>query len=291
MTLSPPEYELRPETRARQRAELIAIVSREHATTPRRRLVPLVAAAAVVAITAGLAIGLPALRNDHDQPLVSGTNDKSEAATVEPLNDADKTRLGKSCHEHTRFPRAKSRPEAFTVIDGFSFAKPPGDAFITTWTVIRDSTLGMWTVCGMDSEGKVLQALAYGKDQIQYRPVENRMVGAGSYAAHISRITIAVGNQEPVDAVLRHGFFYAPVPYLRVRGPHTDATRLPYLVRGYDAAGRLVYTSPRNDGEWRAQGNTCYVDGNGKLVVRMTDNPHPDPKTCLRSFTWNYLPR
>jgi hypothetical protein len=91
-----------------------------------------------------------------------------------------------------------------------------------------------------------------------------------------------------VEAVLRHGFFYTAVPYVRVRGPHTDATPLPYTVRGYDSAGNLVYTSPKNDGEWQAGKNACYINPDGKLIVWMSDNPHPDPKTCHRSFIWNY---
>jgi len=292
MTMSPPEYDLRPETRARQRAELVAIVSQETATAPRRRLVPLVAAAAVVAITAGLAVGLPALRSDNGQPPVSSTN-KSQPATVEPLSDADEARLGKICLGRSRIPYVKPGqgalgPGALEVNDGFRFSNAPGDAFMTTWVVIRHKPFDLWTACGMNSEGKVLQVLSNGRDQVLYHAVDSRAIGAGSYAAHVTRITIAVGNQAPVDAVLRHGFFYAPVPYVRVRGPHTAATPLPYTVRGYDAVGQLVYSSPENDGEWRAAANTCYI---GKPVTGTGRIPGPGPKICRRTFSWNYLPR
>ena len=69
----PPDHDLRPATRNRQRDELIAIVDHESAkAAPRRRLVPLAAAAAVVAVAAGLAIGVPALRGDKSQPPASG---------------------------------------------------------------------------------------------------------------------------------------------------------------------------------------------------------------------------
>ncbi|MEV0283125.1 hypothetical protein AB0H36_03295 [Kribbella sp. NPDC050820] len=287
MTTPPPEHDLRPETRLRQRAELIAIVEQDSATTPRRRFVPLVAAAAVVAIIAGLAIGLPALRRDNSEPAVSGD---PQPLTTEPLTAGDKSKYGKICFSRSRLPMIKQR-EGYQVVDGFRFANAPANAFTTSWVVIKNTSLGLWTACGLNAQDMVIQSTTSGTDQPQYRAVETRMIGAGTYAAHVTRITVAVGNQSPVDAVLRHGFFFTAVPYVRVRGPHTDATPLPYTIHGYDATGTLVYSSPKNDGEWRAQGRTCYIDPNGKLVGWMSDNPHPDPSTCRRSFIWNYQPK
>lgn len=287
MSTPPPEHDLRPETRVRQRAELIAIVEQDSATTPRRRFVPLVAAAAVVAIIAGLAIGLPALRRDNSEPAVSGD---PQPPAVEPLSAADKSLYGKLCFTRTRMTLTKPR-EGYQVLDGFRFQNAPANAFSSNWVVIKNTSLGLWTACGLNAQGKLVQSMVSGTDQVHYRAVEARMIGAGTYAAQITRITVAVGNQPPVEAVLRHGFFYTAVPYVRVRGPHTDATPLPYTIHGYDATGSLVYSSPKNDGEWRAQGKTCYVDPNGRAVVWMSDNPHPDPKTCRRSFIWNYQPK
>ncbi|MFI7062449.1 hypothetical protein ACIBL3_15805 [Kribbella sp. NPDC050124] len=287
MTMPPPERDLRPEARARQRAELIAIVEQDSATTPQRRFVPLVAAAAVVAIIASLAIGLPALRRDNSQPAVSGN---PQPVSVEPLSAADKSRYGKICFARSRTALIKQR-EGYQVVDGFRVTNAPANAFTATWVIVKNTTFDVWTACGLNAQDQPIQSTTSGVDQPLYRAVETRMIGAGTYAAHITRVTVAVGNQPPVEAVLRHGFFFTAVPYVRVRGPRTDATALPYTIHGYDATGNLVYTSPKTDGEWRAQGATCYVGPDGKLVVWMSDKPHPDPASCRRSFIWNYLPK
>jgi len=282
MITSPPD--LRPETRERQRAELTAIVAHEAARKPRGRVVPLLAAAAVLAVTAGLAFGVPALRRDNGQAPAT-----QPPQAVVPLNDADKARFAKVCAQRHQFP-AKRAPQSvrYQVLDGFRFTNPPADAYTTSWVVIKQ--FGLWVTCGLDAEGHVQQGDVEGADQDLYRAIEPRMIGAGPYAAHIKRITVAVGNQEPVEAVLRNGFFYTAVPYIRARGPHVDSARRVYVVRGYDATGKLVYTSPQTDGEAAALSRRCYLDPNGKLSVWQSDNPHPDPKTCRQGYFWNYGP-
>jgi hypothetical protein len=281
MITSPPD--LRPETRERQRAELTAIVAHEAARKPRGRVVPLLAAAAVLAVTAGLAFGVPALRRDDGQAPA-----KQPAQTVAPLNETDKARFAKLCAQTRHLPGHAPESVRYQVLDGFRFTNPPADAYTTSWVVIKQ--FGLWTTCGLDAKGAVEQVLPQGDNQDLYRAVEPRMIGAGAYAAHIKRITVAVGNQEPVEAVLRNGYFYTAVPYLRVRGPHADSARRVYVVRGYDATGKLVYTSPRTDGEAAALSKACYLDPNGKLSVWQSDNPHPDPKTCRQGYFWNYGP-
>lgn len=61
-----PERDLPPGRHERLRAELLARLDAEPAS-PRRFLMPLLAAAAVVAVIAGLAVGLPALRSGPEQ--------------------------------------------------------------------------------------------------------------------------------------------------------------------------------------------------------------------------------
>ncbi|MET9274334.1 hypothetical protein [Kribbella sp. NPDC003557] len=281
MITSPPD--LRPETRERQRAELTAIVAHEAARKPRGRVVPLLAAAAVLAVTAGLAFGVPALRRDDGQAPA-----KQPPQTVAPLNETDKARFAKLCAQTRQLSGHTPESVRYQVLDGFRFTNPPADAYTTSWVVIKQ--FGLWTTCGLDAKGAVEQVLPQGVNQDLYRAVEPRMIGAGAYAAHIKRITVAVGNQEPVEAVLRNGYFYTAVPYLQVRGPHADSARRVYVVRGYDATGKLVYTSPRTDGEAAALSKACYLDPNGKLSVWQSDNPHPDPKTCRQGYFWNYGP-
>ncbi|MEV8375113.1 hypothetical protein AB0P21_20415 [Kribbella sp. NPDC056861] len=286
---TPPEHDLRPSTRERQRDELIAIVGHEsHQGAPRRRIVSLVAAAAVLALTTGLAVGIPVLRDERRGLPVNGPVKKQ--TDVEPLDAADKARFGKACADKMQFPipARAGRSEPFEVLDGFSFPHAKSNTYTPVWVVVHTKMMG-WISCGIDSTGKVRQAYPSGENQVMYRPVENRMIGGGAYAKSITRITITVGTRPAMEVVLRHGYFYAPVPYVRVRGPHSASTAIPVVVRGYDATGKLVYTSPRTDGEFHARRNACYIDPNGKLVAWMSDNPSPDPKTCKKSSVWNYL--
>ncbi|MFF0342316.1 hypothetical protein [Kribbella sp. NPDC004875] len=285
MITSPPE--LRAEARARQRAELTAIVAHESASTPRHRLVPLLAAAAVLAVAAGLAIGVPALRHQTEPPAASADTTAQQTA-VTPLSEADKNRLARLCFDRAGLPLPRQASQRYQVLDGFRITNGPADAYSPTWVVIK--ALGLWTTCGFDAHDAVRQMLRQGANQDLYRAVETRMIGAGAYAAHIKRITVTVGDQQPVEAVLRNGYFYTATPYIRTRGPQTDAVRRVYVVRGYDAAGKLVYTSPKTNGEARALSESCYLNPDGKLVVWQSDNPHPDLKTCRQGYFWNYGP-
>lgn len=286
--IPPPVHDLRPATRKRQRDELIAIIEHEsHDRAPRRRLVPLVAAAAVLVLTAGMAVGVPALRGQSREPAVS-----AGAPTVEPLSEVDKTRYGRACWQKLQVgkPGVKTQADRYQVLDGIRFANAPDNTYTATWVVVNSRLMG-YLSCGIDRDGKVLQAMPSGVGQPMYHLVESRMVGGGAYDKSISRITITIGTRPTVEAVLRHGFYYAPVPYVRVRGPHTDSTVIPTIVRGYDTTGELFYTSPRTDGEVRARSKACYVDPNGNLTGWRTDNPHPDLKTCRRTTVWNFAPR
>jgi hypothetical protein len=290
---TPSEHDLRPSTRERQRDELIAIVGHEsHEGTPRRRVVPLVAAAAVLALTAGLAVGIPVLRDQNRGLPVNGSVKKQ--TDVEELNAADKARFGAACGKLLELrsgPKSTApQPVAYEVLDGFRFPYAKASTHTPVWVVVKSKS--EWITCGIDKLGKIRQQLFLGEDQTLYQPVNNLwLTGGGVYDKSIARITVKVGTRPPLDAVLRNGYFFAPVPYVRVRGPHSDSTAIPTVLQGYDAAGKLVYTSPRTDGEFHARRKACYVDPNGKLVAWMSNNPHPDLKTCRKSIIWNYLPR
>jgi hypothetical protein len=291
MNTRPPERDLHPDTRARQRDELIAIVEHESAITSAARgwLVPLAAAAAVVAVVAGLAFAVPALRSGRDHP--SASHSALDPMAIEPLSDADRKRYGEVClDQKLRWPPNKPKPENVEVLDGFRFVNAPSDAYTPIWVIVQGGFDG-WSACGINAGGELLQSISNGRNHPLYHAVATQMIGAGSYDSSVARITIAIIGQPPVEAVMRNGFYFAPVKYVRIRGPHTDATPLPYQVRGYDAAGELVYSSPANDGAWHAKKTACYIDSKGILFSWSTDNPNPDRKTCQRVFYWNYLPR
>jgi hypothetical protein len=277
--------ELRPDTRERQRAELTAIVALESTRKSRSRLVPLLAAAAVVAVTAGLAIGVPALRHNSTPPPAADPKPAPTQA-VGPLDDADKTRFGELCIKKLA-PLASTVP-AYKVIDAFRFTNPPADAFTTSWVVVEAS--GHWNSCGFAADGTWKTMLPMAPDNGVFEAVTAYQLGSGVYMPQIKRITVAVLNQAPIDAVMRHGYFYTALPYVRIPGEHTRATPRPYVVRGYDANRTLVYQSARNGQELRDRSYICYIDPDGRLVGWAPNNRHPDPKTCHRSFYWNYQP-
>lgn len=285
----PPEHDLRSSTRDRQRDELLAIVAHEsHEGTPRRRLVPLAAAAAVVALTAGLAVGVPALRGeDQNQPPVAGSGSVGQPE-IELLGSADQARLGTACHLKTQI-RKKGQPvqaDPFKVIEAFRFKGTQSNTHIAHWVVIH-SHLRQWESCGFNSKGEVVLVTGAGPDQVIYRPATDNMIGTGLYDKSIARLTISVDKKPPVEALLRHGFYYAPVPFVPLN-PRTGRPALPFVLHGYDAAGKLVYTSP-TDAERRRK-NTCHVGPDGKLTSWMSNNPKPDLTTCARSYVWNYVP-
>jgi hypothetical protein len=280
----PPERDLRPATRERQRAELTAIVEHESATSSHsRRLVPLAAAAAVVLI-AGVAIAVPALRPDNapsqSQPPVSGSVTAS-SSPIERLNEAELAAFGRKCTEHDSI--------AQEIVDGFRYTNPPADAAATTWVLAQGA--GLWINCGFDKAGNWVTGTDANLGQPMYGAVQPGGMGVGIYLKSVTRITVTPLQGEAVDAVLRNGFYFAPVRKLQmnVEGPAT--TLLPYVTRGYDAKGKLVYTSPATVGERSKKEAKCYSDPLGKSYVWSgTSRPTPAPKDCIRTNAWDGRP-
>jgi hypothetical protein len=124
-----------------------------------------------------------------------------------------------------------------------------------------------------------------------YGAVQPGGMGVGIYLKSVTRITVTPLQGEAVDAVLRNGFYFAPVRKLQmnVEGPAT--TLLPYVTRGYDAKGKLVYTSPATVGERSKKEAKCYSDPLGKSYVWSgTSRPTPAPKDCIRTNAWDGRP-
>jgi hypothetical protein len=302
MNTLPPEGDLRPATRERQRAELMAIVEHESAgTRPRRLLVPL-AAAAAIALIAGAAIAVPALR-DHKS--VGPTGDPTPAAVgvrtaFEPMDRAKQAVLTKECGDNLTYS-PPARPVA-----AFRATNPPADAVATQFVVMY--AIGDWKFCGYDANGKRSTGGHHKQGDPMVDPVAMNGAGGGSYVDGVARITITPLGGHPYEAVLRNGFFFASVPDVPFAGKGTDSTPMEYMVRGYDASGALIYTSPKTRGERRARDDRCAVDATGETFLRpmppgfKIDSPTgpnvstkqpapgmPDPKTCITAQTWRRL--
>ncbi|TCC59350.1 hypothetical protein E0H73_22080 [Kribbella pittospori] len=301
MNTLPPEGDLRPATRERQRAELTAIVEHESANArPRRLLVPL-AAAAAIALIAGAAIAVPALSDHKSAGPAGNPNPVALGVTVfTPIAAGQQTALTWECGDKMTYSPPAEK------VAGFRAVNPPADAVATTFVVMH--AIGNWKFCGYDSNGKRSTGGIQKPGDDMMDPVEMRGAGAGSYVEGVARITITPLGGQPYEADLQHGFFYASVPNVPFAGKGTDSTPTEYMVRAYDASGALIYTSPKTRGERQARDARCVVDATGERFLRpyppgfkitdpelnlSTEHPAagmPDPKSCVRAHTWNWLP-
>jgi hypothetical protein len=288
----PPDHDLHPATRNRHRDELIAIVDHESAQgAPRRRLVPLAAAAAIVAVTAGLAIAVPALRGEKTQPPVSGPDIIATTPAVEPLTTAEKTSYAESCNGEMTF----GRTQVYTVTEAFKWVNPAASTQALSWVLIkRRHSKGLplnfqSLACGFNAKGTKV-AYSFGPvGGIQMDTVNKTGAGNGTYAKPVARITIAIGTGPATEAILRHGFFFAPMKYFDTprRDPSTPPT---YTVRGYDANGNLIYASPKTEGELQARLDGCFTNPEGTKVVFAGGgkNGTPPVSQCARGVSWNW---
>lgn len=277
MNILLPDGDLRPSTRDRQRDELVAILESGSGTPSRRRLlVPLAAVAAVVLVAA---LGF-VLRDG--KPRVEQV---VSAPAVEPMSAAEKAHLGQRCL--VSYNLATSTGHA--VLDGFRFVNPPSDAYVRTWVVGYGD--GLWVNCGFDQAGVMVSGTAATTRLGLFNEVQAGGPGSGAYVKAVTRITVTPLGGEPVEAVLRNGFYYAPVRSLPARKAQTDSSPRPYVVRGYDATGQLVYTSPETEADRNAERVACRADPTGRTYASIgSQRSLPAPKDCRPNLPWIWLP-
>lgn len=275
----PPEHNLRSSTHNRQRDELIAIVAHEsHEGIPRRRLAPLAAAAAVVAVVAGLAVGVPALRGeDEAQPPVAGT-ESSSSAPIQEL-DALATKLTSGdCLKGTGPMPDNVLP--YTGGKAFEYTKETAPGSPKRWFYTATGSYGTSLVCALDSQGKVVERWSMtgpsGLGGFLFAPADVRGSNSGLYTAPVARITVQNPGGPLVEARLREGFWFTP------RADAKAAT-----VRAYDKAGKLIYDSA----EQGPSPDDCYTDPAGTKVLKVGKTPNPNPASCRRTLVWSYQPR
>jgi hypothetical protein len=283
--MNPPDVRLDPRTQARQRDELIAIVDHESArlSSHRRMTVPLLAAAAVVAVVAGLAIGVPALRGAKTQPQVAGADTSTSTLKTEPLSAADKTAYAAQCHGIS----SRAPGWTYTVIDDFRWVNPPADAWSTAWVVVR-GTKGIGkitTACGF-TKGKWTDMIH--SAGIQLKAAEGSRIG--NYTKAVARITVTPKGGRTVDAVLSNGFFFTPFNRVDTYDPNKPNAAPDFTMRAYDAAGKLLYATPKTVREQQAEIDQCFTDPAGKRLVHTSQGgaPNPTVKTCPRGIYWGW---
>ncbi|WP_433167104.1 hypothetical protein [Kribbella sp. CA-247076] len=288
-SVRPPEFDLDPRTRARQRAELVAIVDHEaayQASSPRRRAVPLLAAAAVVVVIAGLAFAVPALRGDEAQPPAAGQQTAVATPALEPLTAAERAVHARRC-DLSWGGRAGVTGQPYTVVEAFRWVNPPADTSATSWVLLKSAKLTRG--CGFGPDGRILMSRLPGGSGVQRDVVDGGGNGSGTYTKGVTRVTIALGNRPAIEAVLRNGFFFAPTKYLSTYDPKTPDAPPTHTVRAYDAAGKLLYATPKTQREWTAELDGCYTDPDGTRVVFSGGGISTPPiSQCKRGVAWNW---
>lgn len=302
--IPPPEHDLPEGVRSRQRDELVAIVDHEVGTPRKRIAVPLLAAAAVLAVTAGLAFAVPALRGDKTAPAsttpVAGVTKKKppavQPAVIRELSAAEKAAFRDKC---VAFTEGYQDPFAsFEVIEGFTYVKTARQSLAKSWLVARRG-MDYW-ICTRNGYGNIASDFIFGpqasgryKDvPYLFAPVDGRGNGGGLYIPSIARITVQHDGEQAVQAVLRDGFWFAPMEEARGMLDSKGKRATPdnhligvipgWTIRGYDGDGKLVYDSAKNGPDVRK----CYSNPAVTEVLVVNSAKHPTPASCQKMFDW-----
>ena len=306
--ITPPDHDVPGPVRQRQRDELIAIIDHEaHAPRNRRIAVPLLAAAAVLAVTAGLAFAVPALRSDKTTGttpaagVTKTTKTTPKAQQVQPaqtreLSAAEQSAFRNQCITFTA--GYQDSFASFEVIHGFAYVKTARPSLAKSWLVTRKG-MDYW-ICTRNGYGQIASDFTFGpnlsgrhKDvPYLFAPVDGRGNAGGLYIPSIARITVQHDGEKPVEAVLRDGFWFAPMeddqPKRGSDGKavfkdnHLIGVTPGWTIRGYDGEGKLVYDSAKNGPDVRK----CYSNPAATEVLVVNSDKHPSPATCQKMFDW-----
>ncbi|WP_112242531.1 hypothetical protein [Kribbella monticola] len=305
---TPPDHDLPRPVRDRQRDELVAIVDHEFGAPRRRTAVPLLAAAATVAVIAGLAFGVPALKGSRTTPtgtapaaggqkVASGNTSAPQPARTRKLSAAETAAFRNQCIEFTK--DYQNSFASFEVINAFEYVKTARPGLTKSWLVARKG-MDYW-ICSRSGDGSIAGDSAFGpnispagKDvPYLFAPVDGRGEGTGMYIPSITRVTVQHHGDDPVEAVLKDGFWFAPMeqdsfPLPKNGGrPITPDNHLigvmpGWTIRGYAGDGKLVYDSAKNG----PRVEKCYSNPARTEVLVVNSVKHPTPATCERMFDW-----
>jgi hypothetical protein len=302
--ITPPDHDVPVSVRQRQRDELVAIVDHEAGAARSRRIaVPLLAAAAVLAVTAGLAFAVPALRSNDETagttPAAGVTRKptpKPQQAQTRELSAAEKGAFRNQCIAFTNVYQDSFA--SFEVIQGFAYVSTARPTLAKSWLVARKG-MDYW-ICTRNGHGQIASDFTFGpnlsarhKDvPYLFAPVDGRGNGGGLYIPSIARITVQHDGEKPVEAVLRDGFWFAPMEDAQPkRGSggkpvfednHLIGVTPGWTIRGYDGEGKLVYDSAKNGPDVRK----CYSNPAATEVLVVNSAKHPNPATCQKMFDW-----
>ncbi|WP_427896219.1 hypothetical protein ACQHIV_20015 [Kribbella sp. GL6] len=247
-----PDHPLPPETHERMRADLLAAIE----TKPRRTLAPIVAAAAVLVVVAGLMIAVRT--KPHTAPPAARPN------ATRALTAAETETLRTQCLTEANRITSKSLPHPFTdfkVVRAFEFTGVRDPKVVSTWLIgygiekfpqpkgmpeLPDRSHPTYWLCSRTAGGVVSEpSIRFGPGaRLSGSPFMRIARNAGVYTKTVARITVQPKGGSPLDAVLQDGFWFAPTVGRTDWGPYDsdDPGRNDFVIRAYDADGNLLGT-------------------------------------------------
>ncbi|GAA1581664.1 MULTISPECIES: hypothetical protein [Kribbella] len=248
-----PDRPLPPETHERLRAELLAAIE----TTPRRTLAPLVAAAAVLVVVAGLVVAVR-MSKPHTEPPAARPN------ATRALTAAETATLRTQCLTEADRITSKSLPHPFTdfkVQRAFEFSGVQDPKAVSTWLIgygvekfprpkgvppLPERSTPTYWLCSRTKGGVISEpSIRFGPGaRLSGSPFMRIARNAGVYTKSVDRITVQPKGQPPLEAVLQDGFWFAPTVGRTNWGPYDsdDPGRNDFVVRAYDVNGTLLGT-------------------------------------------------
>lgn len=282
-----PDRPLPPGRHEKLRADLLAAIGTEQARTPRRTLVPVIAAASVLVVVAGLAIGVQAFQRDDG--VAPAGQDQAQPRTRELSATATK-KLRSQCEAEADEITRANLPHPFRdfkTLRAFEFIDVKAPKVVKTWFIgsgdevfkglkgpVRRQPI-FW-LCSRTAAGVVSESsIRFPTSVNMTDPVLSFARNAGVFVAPVTRVTVQPKGQPEIEAVLRDGMWFAPTEGRTNWGPFDagDPATKEYVLRGYDASGRQIYSSA-TPGPVQMD---CVVRGPYTNKDGKTVSPAPDP--------------
>ncbi|MGW5363069.1 hypothetical protein [Actinopolymorpha pittospori] len=307
----PPERGMPAGHHERRRARLVAVVAGKRRRPRRGLLAPIVAAAAVVALSVGGAAGVQLFReapkptgstlapagkaSDTAGPRPTATSSVLPAPAVLDFPPAEQAQALARCVEPV------PSWTGFEPVLGAKVAPRPGAKRWTTWLIAQRD--GERLACALAPSGEVSAGLFGGPEakDIPYlfALVDQREHGAGMYTGPVTRVTAQPDGAKEQDAVLHDGYWFFPTADVEQNHPDANPTAPSnkvtpgsgligvgpgYILRGYDASGKVVYDSSKNG----PASQDCYTDPAGTEVLVRGAVADPSPGNCRRTLEWTH---
>ncbi|MEV8372332.1 hypothetical protein AB0P21_06315 [Kribbella sp. NPDC056861] len=257
-----PERPLPPGRHERLRAELLDAIDTEETRTPHRKLVPLAAAAAVLAVAAGVAFAIPALKPE-DSPQAAGEPQAQPA--IRELSAADAAKLRTQCLAEANRITANGIKRPFVdyqVVRAFEFVDVKNPKIVSTWLMgdgkvkfpddpagVKVDPIPSYWFCSRTAGGVISESSVRSSKgaTMMGSPIHPLARNAGVYAAPVTRVTVQPKGMAPIEALLQGGFWFAPTEGRTNWSPYDedDPELQNYVVRSYDAAGHELTSSDR----------------------------------------------